>query len=315
MALPSNTNMDLYCSNKRALLRTICRTNQWSGITEGEIDDWLHHNFKDTKGKYFAIKILLHGLYFSEQNLIELIKDGIYNKIFGAEVKKQLIADQNIYKPKSEIEAEITEAINKTLFVPLLNGDKPSESGNVIIRYLTHKVGISDANTAFHFNFDREKLAQFNRIIIVDDCLGSGEQLNEFWNYNDKFNLLKKKAQVLGLQIYYLILIGNEDALLELQSNGDLVGLRVVVCEKISKENGVFHHPNSIWNGDQDEMRDAIAYLDDIEEAYQVPRLGFNNMDQAVFIHNTTPDWSLPIFWKENSDWKPLFKRKNSSAL
>lgn len=307
--------MELYCSNKKALLRTICRSNQWSGITEGNIDDWLYHNFKEVKGKYFAIKILLHGLYYSENNLIALLKDGIFNKILGNNIKKQLIGDGNIYKLKSEIEAEIKDELSKTLFIPLLDNDKPSESGNAIIRYLNHKLSIPSANTAFHFLVDLQQLHAYKRIIIVDDCLGSGDQLTGFWNYNDKFRVIKEEAQRLGLEIYYLILIGNEESLTQLQINGELVGLKVVICEKVNKENGVFHLANNIWSGDQDEMDDAIRYFDNISATYSVPRLGFNNMDFAVFIHNTTPDWSLPIFWTENSDWKPLFKRKNSEAV
>jgi hypothetical protein len=315
MALPSDTDMELYCSNKRALLRTICRSNQWSGINEGNIDDWLHHNFKETKGKYFAIKILLHGLYYSESNLIELLKDGIYNKILGNNIKRKLISDKNIYKLKSEIEAEIRAELTKTLFIPLLDNDKPSESGNAIVRYLVHKLGILNGNTSFHFLVNLDELAKYSKIIIVDDCLGSGDQLNSFWNYNAKFDIVKKKAQSLGIEIYYLILIGNEEALMELQLNGDLVGLKVIICEKVNKENRVFHLNNNIWNGDNDELEDAISYLDQINNVYGIPRLGFNEMDYAVFIHNTTPDWSLPIFWAENSDWKPLFKRKNSEAI
>ncbi len=307
--------MELYCSNKKALLRTICRSNQWSGITEGNIDDWLYHNFKEIKGKYFAIKILLHGLYYSENNLIALLKDGIFNKILGNNIKKQLIADGNIYKLKSEIEAEIKEELSKTLFIPLLDHDKPSESGNAIIRYLNHKLSISSANTAFHFLIEPQQLERYTRIIIVDDCLGSGDQLTGFWNYNDKFKVIKEEAQRLGLEIFYLVLIGNEESLTQLQINGELVGLKVVICEKVNKENGVFQLTNNIWNGDKDELDDAISYFDQISAIYSVPRLGFGNMDFAVFIHNTTPDWSLPIFWTENSDWKPLFKRKNSEAV
>ena len=61
---------------------------------------------------------------------------------------------------------------------------------------------------------------------------------------------------------------------MELQLCGDLHGLKVVVCEKINKENGVFHISNNIWNGDSEEMNDAIEYLNQIFDVYAVPRLG-----------------------------------------
>lgn len=293
----------------------MCRTSQWSGVTEGEINDWLYHNFKEVKGRYFAIKVLLHALYYSEANLIELLKDGIYAKIFGNKLKSKLIADGNIYHPKSEMESFINGCIKETLFIPLLDSNSPSESGNAMIRYLAHKTGISTVNTAFHFEVDIKKLNRYKYIIIVDDCLGSGQQIYDFWNNNTAVEEIKKEAKNLGIEIYYLILIGNEDAILDLQFNGDLVGLRVRICEKITTDNKVFEVTNNIWNGDQEEMNEAITYFDNIEQVYQVPRKGFNDLDFAVFIHNSTPDWSLPIFWTENSDWKPLFKRKNSTNV
>ncbi|QDW27223.1 hypothetical protein FFJ24_021290 [Pedobacter sp. KBS0701] len=315
MAIPSDTDMELYCSNKKALIRTMCRTSQWSGVTEGEITDWLYHNFKETKGRYFAIKILLHALYYSEANLIELLKDGIYSKIFGDRLKTKLINDGNIYHPRSEMESIINGCIAETLFIPLLDSNSPSESGNSMIRYLTHKTGMSPVNAEFHFKVDLAKLDKYKYIVIVDDCLGSGQQIYDFWNTNSAIGDIKKEAQSRGIEIFYLILIGNEDALLDLQLNGDLQGLKVRICEKLSSDNRVFEVSNNIWNGDQEEMDEAIKYLDQIEAVYQVPRKGYNELDFAVFIHNTTPDWSLPIFWKQNSDWKPLFKRKNSANV
>jgi hypothetical protein len=287
MALPSNTDMELYCSNKKALLRTVCRSNQWSGINLGNIDDWLQNNFKDIKGKYFAIKILLHGLYYSENNLVDLLADGIYNKILGKWVKAKMVAEDNLHRLKSESEAEVKEELSKTLFIPLLNSNSPGESGNSIIRYLTQKLHINPKNTSFHFSCDLDGLSKFSRIIIVDDCLGSGDQLYRFWNSNDELLKMKVRAQSLNIEIFYLILIGNEDALLDLQLKEDLVGLKVVICEKIGNENRVFNLQNTIWDGDNEEMDEAVKYFDNISTVYDVPHLGYNNMDFAVFIHNT----------------------------
>jgi hypothetical protein len=315
MGLPSETQMELYCSNKKALIRTMCRTNQWSGVTEGEINDWIFNNFKDVKGKYLAIKILLHSLYYSESNLIQLLKTGIYSRIFGDKLKAKLIEQKNVYGVKSEMNSFIKSEIKNTLFIPLLDSDSPSESGNAMIRYLTHKLEIESANTSFHFSVRVTDLEKYRTIVIVDDCLGSGHQIYDFWNNNISFRAVKEAAIAKGIEIYYLILVGNEDALLTLQLDGDLVGLKVRICERLGDHNRVFQVNNTIWNGDEAELNDAIAYFDTVEATFQVPRLGYNDMDFAVFIHNTTPDWSLPIFWKKNSDWRPLFKRKNSGSI
>ncbi|WP_158638426.1 phosphoribosyltransferase-like protein [Panacibacter ginsenosidivorans] len=303
--------MKLYYSNKSTLIRVICRTNQWSGLKESNLTDWLQGNFKDPEGKYLAVKILLHSLYYSEENLIELLRHGIYHEIIGEEIKSNLIASNNIFVPQSVTEAEVRQKVDKILFVPLLDKNRPNESGNAIIRYLTTKLSISPSNTIFHFNIKDSDLDNIEKIIIVDDCIGSGDQLNTFWNTT--FLDVKNKALAKGVDIYYLALIGYENQVLDLQLTGDLVGLRVVICDKLEERNKIYSSQNIIWNSDE-EMNFAITYFDDIGSKYGVPRVGYAGLDFSLFMHNSVPDWTLPIFWTENYDWKPLLKRKNSNS-
>lgn len=311
MPEPSVTDMQLYCSNKSSLIRIICRTNQWSGLHESDVNDWLYNNFKDIQGKYLATKLLLHSLYYSEENLVALLTEGIYNQIIGEEVKEQLFNSGNIHLLNSVIGSQIKEKVNKTLFIPLLNSDKPNESGNSIIRYLTHKLHIPSSNIDFHFNVSHDKLDIFERVIIVDDCIGSGNQLNTFWNYNDKVQSLKALGIARGIRFYYLVLIGYEKSIIELQINDNLIGIKVVVCDKLDECNRVFSSSNNIW-ADENELQFCIKYFENVQKNFGVKRLGYNGLDFAVFVHNTTPDWSLPIFWTENSDWRALLKRKES---
>ena len=161
--------MKLYYSNKSTLIRVICRTHQWSGIQESNLTDWIQANFKDNEGRYLAVKILLHSLYYSENNLIELLRHGIYNIIIGQEIKDSLIQTKNIFVPHSISEAAVKEKLSKILFIPLLDGNKPNESANSIVRYLTSNIAIEQKNTAFHFHINPTDLHNYEKIIILDD--------------------------------------------------------------------------------------------------------------------------------------------------
>lgn len=309
----SNAEMKLYVSNKTIQIRTICRTSQWSGITESDVHHWMNGNFRDIEGRYIATKLLTHSLYYSEQNLISLLKSGIYQRILGSEIKDHLILNNNIYQPITTTNAVLREQLNKTLFIPLSDSKKPSESGNLMIRYLIHKLGVKSSNVNYHFDVQIDKLNQFNRIIILDDCVGSGYQIDDFWNYDSEMQQIKDMASSLRMPIYYLTLVAYETNIHKLQLDEKLLGLKLVVCDKLNDNNRVFYNGNTeIWNTTE-EHKFASEYLDNIERSIGVKKLGYNDLDFMVIMHNTTPDWTLPVFWTENSNWTPLLKRKNSN--
>lgn len=311
MPILSNTDMQLYCAIKSVQLGVVCKTKQWSGISEGNVSEWLHYNFKEITGRYLATKILLHSLFYSEDNIVELLRYGLYDRILGKEIKENLILTSTPYQSKTVIEAEINSAVKRTLFVPLLDNDKPSESGNAISRLLSQKLQIPNSNIYFPFLVMSNHLDSIDKIIIVDDCIGSGDQIDNFWN--NKFATIAEEAKKRGIACYYLALVANENAVIELQLNGRLLGLRVIICEALNDEHRIFSGKHIIWN-DQEELDLANNYFDLVESSKGIPKFGYGNLDFALFLHNTTPDWSLPIFWMENSQWKALIKRKNSQV-
>lgn len=107
-----------YIENRKTLVRVICRTRQWSGLEENEVFNWLD-NFKDTFGKYIALKILIHSIYYSEKNVVSLLKHGIYEKIISQNIKDQLILSDNILIPRTETNALLKEILNKTALVSI----------------------------------------------------------------------------------------------------------------------------------------------------------------------------------------------------
>lgn len=205
------------------------------------------------------------------------------------------------------------EELAKTLFIPLLNDNKPSESGPLVVRYLTTNLNIPQSNTAFHFDLEIDKINSFNRIIIVDDCIGSGQHLKDFWNGTVDKKGLKNILPYKEKDIYFLSLIGYINTIVDLYGDGLIEGLKIVLCDQLTDDHRILNASHNAWR-DEHEWQFAQQYLKNLCRNLGIDMLGYNKLDFAVFIHNTAPDWTLPIFWKNIDDeWFNLVNRKNTN--
>lgn len=311
MSLPAKNIMETYINNKRHLIRVICRTNQWSGLGEKKITDWVR-NFGDIEGKYIGIKLFLNSLYYSERNIIDLLKYSIFEQIISEEIKKNQLSSGSIYASKSSLNSEIKKQLNKTLFIPLSDNINPSESGLALAKYLTNELHIYENQVMFHFQLTENVFNEFERIIILDDCVGSGQQIKNFWNGNGDFSGLKSIIPFREIPTYFLALIGYDKPILDLQIDGYTEGLRVKINQVLTDNNRVFRSCHKTWRNDK-EREFSIEYLKEISKNKGLSLLGFNEFDFAVFLHNTAPDWTLPLFWQHvEGEWVNLVNRKNN---
>ena len=77
-----------YIDETSRLVTLMCRARQWDAFTEGEVAEWLK-NFHDVSGKYFALKILEKSLYYSDDDIVALLRFGLFEKIFGKEMRDE----------------------------------------------------------------------------------------------------------------------------------------------------------------------------------------------------------------------------------
>lgn len=306
-------NYRQYLDEKIHQLKVVCRS-QWDYLNYSNLCAWLEDNFNgDLEGKYYAIKILLHTVYYKKVDIEKLIKYGLFEKIYGEIVKETLISNKNIYIENSSGSALVNSLKTKSFFIPLLDAMKPSESGNLFAGDLVHKFDINPAQVDFHWNVDEEKLKGKELLIFVDDCVGSGAQLKKFWNSLAIQNL-KVICQKLGIKIYYLVLLGYDKNLDILKSENRLLGIEIVVCDVLTDKNRVFSDDNIIWDKANKERESAIKYFENLKKTRGVSFLGYKKLDFAVILHDRLPNWTLPIFWKKTVGWKNLIQRKTSET-
>lgn len=300
-----------YLDEKRLQLKTVCRA-QWDYLNYSDLCAWLEDNFgDDTEGKYYAVKILLHTVYYKKKDLERLLLYGLNEKIYGEIVKAELIENRNIYINNSEAAARVNKLKASSFFIPLLDSLKPSESGNSVIGDLVHKCYISENQVDFHWNVNEEKLKKFKILVFVDDCVGSGSQLKKFWN-SEAIQNLKNICETYSIKIFYMVLVGYDKNLQKLKDLNKLEGIEIIVCDILNEKNRVFSDENIIWDKSTNEKEMAITYFQKLKKEKGINFYGYKKLDFAVILHDRLPNWSLPLFWKEMAGWKNLMKRKSS---
>jgi hypothetical protein len=201
--------------------------------------------------------------------------------------------------------------------VPLLDSDAPHESANYITRLLVQENIIDSKQSIFS-----DKIAslidskKYNRIVIVDDCVGSGEQITTYWNektisIEGGKILLKDYIIENSIEANYLVLFGYNKSVDDLRIQ--LEPLQIFCIKNLTDSQRVFNNESYIWEN-EDETTQATDLLKRITMENGIALLGYNNLDFAFIMHKTIPDWSLPLLWKKTSEWHCLLRRKNSDV-
>lgn len=308
--------MRLHINKYKSYIDFMLSQQQWSGLTKAEIEKWLS-NFRglETYEQYLVYKLLTSLIYFSEKDVLNALRDGIFNRLFYDIILHKQIETQ--FGLSQHTLLTITQdELRRTCFIPLLDSDAPHESGNYVTRLLVQKEIIQPKQSMF-----LDKVATsftqgvFSRLVIVDDCVGSGDQLRNFWeqtliSVEGNMILLKNFCSTNNIDVHYLTLFGYDKSIKILQE--DCSDLKICCVRTLSDNQRVFSERSYVW-ADEDERKIAYELFSNLTNDNGLPLYGYGGLDFAFIMHQTIPDWSLPIFWKENADWKLLMRRKNSN--
>ncbi|MFZ2404177.1 MAG: hypothetical protein WAW41_03500, partial [Methylobacter sp.] len=164
-----------YVEQYKPLLEFYIKMGQWNSVSLSSLRGWLD-NFPDEEGKYYAVRFLKHSLFYSEFDIKSMLRYSLNYFIQHKDARHTMLSSSFTVIP-SLMNKTILEQTRDTLFVPLLEDIRPAESGNMISRILSRELGIPDENCVFHFNLIGEMIQKKKRIVIIDDNIGSGEQL------------------------------------------------------------------------------------------------------------------------------------------
>lgn len=289
---------------------------QWSGLTRQEIDGWLS-NFDSlgSDNREFAYKILVNLLYFSEKDVINTLREGVYkcvgyDAILAAQTASSFSLSNhslcNIYNGE----------LSATIFLPLSDNDSPHESGNYVSRLLVQQNIIPVSNSIYADRLPEVFIKDdVKNVIIVDDCLGSGDQITSFWTTKrittkDGTQSINELCKANGVVVKYLTLFGYKNSIDELKVKHP--ELKIHCMRYLTDQQRVFSDSSYIWSC-EDERKKAFEFFRELTQEIGIPLLGYRGLDFAFIMHQTIPDWSLPLLWKNRSHWNKLLGRKNSN--
>lgn len=174
---------NLYINKCKTFINFMLSQQQWDGISKEEINKWLE-NFRELEQTDLELvyKLLTNIIYFSEADIINILKTGVFYCIAYDEIlSKQIVSEFNL--SQHALNNIYQNELLKTCFVPLLDSNSPHESGNYVSRLLVQQQIISHNNSMFIEELPGYlSTNRFKRIVIIDDCVGSGDQIKTFWD-------------------------------------------------------------------------------------------------------------------------------------
>ena len=306
----------MYINKCKAFIDFMISQQQWSGLTIADVTSWLN-NFKglSVEEQELVYKLLTNIIYFSENDMADALRQGVYYCLSYWDVLETQKASCFTTSLHSLNSLHNTN-IRKAYFVPLSDKGAPHESGNNISRILVQQGIIPPERSVFIEQVpDLLKSETANNLVIVDDCVGTGNQLKAFLEetklvVGDRVFSIKEFCHENGLKANYLTLFGYDKSITELRNI--FPELSIICVRELNDQHRVFSDTSYIWK-DQEERDKALCLFESLTKNIGISVYGYKELDFAFIMHKTIPNWSLPIFWKENSDWNLLMRRKSSN--
>ncbi len=312
-----DNNKRIYINKCKSYIEFMLTQQQWSGLKKEDIERWIK-NFNDINldEEYIIYKLLTNLIYYSESDVLDALKEGVNIRLFYSNIlQKQL--DSGFQTSQNALRDIYKQELKKSCFIPLLDSNKPHESANYISRQLVQNGMIETTQSMFlHQIVEYDKIYNFTNLIIVDDCVGSGQQLETFWRTatikdGTSEKLLRKYCSEKNICAKYLTLFGYSSNIQRLSKLFD--DLQIVCVRSLEDSLRVFNQNSYIWDSSE-ERANAIKLFSEYTSQNNVSLYGYNNLDFAFIMHRTIPDWSLPLFWTDSSEWNCLIRRKNSNV-
>lgn len=289
----------------------VLHSTAWHDKWQWESDQytkWLG-NFKPNE-RINAMFMLSKFMYFGNETIRELMVR-VYEDLYKRPIVYAIRRNNENTKDSYFIEAEFKKILDRTRFLSLGN---PSESSAHLLYYFRqenrlkrdmfispHEIFIHDASgeqiTA------RITLDGIDRIVILDDFCGSGNQASKF---HDEFvRFIKEKNKDINIAYYALFAIEEGLGKVRALSFDDVESIFI-----LDESYKCFSDRSRFFEG---EKTDFKMQCKTISEEYgkrlsQIP-LGYKDCQMLLGFHHNTPNNTLPIFWYEGDGWEPIFKR------
>lgn len=316
---------DKLMSKIYAYYQTIWREKWKEGTDQAE--DWLG-NFSDAdlekldKEKINMLYLLSKFMYFGNDELRQLLIS-LYRDLFRYPIVASIRRANSNTTDAAFINKEFQKELNATRFLGIGN---PSDSGVHVLYYFRQECKLSkqyfiNTSDIFTTNKITEDLPdgkkrtylkseitdkKIKRYIFIDDFCGSGSQATLYLK-----NLVENiKFENKDIEVNYLMLFGTEFGVNEVRKLNVFNTVEAVFT--IDETFKAFSDDSRYYKIIPDDVIDKdFSKLTAVKYGTPLfnPPLGYGNCELLLGLYHNTPDNSLPIFWSEENEWQPIFKR------
>jgi hypothetical protein len=294
-------------------------------------NEWLN-NFKDSSvdgnEKLHALFLLSKFMYFGNIELRELLKC-VFRDLYKYPIVSEIRRNNGNCKDVAFLNNTFSDELSKTRFLGVGN---PSESGVHLLYYFRQENKLEkdcfiNTHEIFKTTIIKEddqngigmtrvnvdlKNKDIKRYVFIDDFCGSGSQAELYL----KDIVESVKSFNSSIEVYYLMLFGTEEGIKYVKDmktkNGDPLFNRVDTVFSIDNSFKCFSEnsryfcktPNEIEKDFCKEMCTKYG-----NELWSIHPLGYKDGQLLLSLFHNTPDNTLPIFWAEGAEWRPIFKR------
>ena len=260
-------------------------------------------------------------MYFGNIELRELLKS-VYRDLFKYPIVESIRKKNKDFMDINSINNLFNAELKKTKFLGIGN---PSESGIHLLYYFRQENSLSKENFINTHEIFNSKLIKdkdekgkpreylkteikdldVNRYIFLDDFCGSGTQAIDY----SKDIVEKMKKMKPDIEVNYLVLFSTEHGLNAVKNLTRFSNIESVFTLdesfKCFSDNSRYFSKNI--NGIKKDFTKDFCYSYG-RKLFPYP-LGYKDCQLLLGLFHNTPDNTLPIFWSDVNNWKPIFKR------
>ena len=261
--------------------------------------DWIE-NIQEEEDKKLLFRLIPRLFYVGKKEF-----DTLYRIAFSSVGMRWLIEVNNL-SFDNNLQKNLNDSVNQTWFCPITDSMR--------INQFYHLNGIKGADKRPEWRSlsefgSTEKLNAyiekkgFRQIVLLEDFVGSGNQINNPIRY-----AAKTFPNISFLLVPIIMCPKAKEVMEQIESDCKNVRVRPVIeldpdqfiREKREENESEFNKKVfDLSNAIHPRMRKA---------GLRSPALGFRRIGGLVVLHTNTPNNSLPLVWSSD-DWSPLFNR------
>jgi hypothetical protein len=292
---------------KIKLLLNAAWRDKWRWESD-QLSKWLG-NFKDNE-RLNAMFLLSKFMYFNNETIRELMIR-VYEDLYKRPIIHEIRRKNGHTRDSGIIEREFKKVNRNTRFLSIGN---PSESSAHLLYFFRQENGLKrdlfiGQQELFAHDVGKGEITatmaikDIERIIVLDDFCGSGNQATDFNDKVVKFIKMKNK----NLFVAYYSLFATENGIKKLQGLSFDSVESVFVLDDSYK---CFSERSRYFDGEDVKLKiPCKSMCEEYGKKISKIPLGYKDCQLMLGFHHNTPNNTLPIFWQESNGWQPIFKR------